>query len=422
MRAKYQKTIMTKSQHSLTILIIFFLLLCSISTVNAETSSTLSEANHQNFTREINSLIKNGGYITYKNGQEINQLNKDTLFKPASVWKITTAAAALQILGPTYRFKTNFYLHNNILYIKGYGDPFLISEEIKIIAENLKKNGLNSITKIIIDNRSFLNPGVTAGSSGSINPYDAVNTALAVNFNSINIIKSKNGTINSAEITTPNLPIMQDLGTSLSSGKHRIALYQQDTAPLLYAGQLLFSIINKQTAAPFPQISGGSVPTNLIPFYHHRSSKTLLEMLSQLFLYSNNFIANQIYLTTGAHSYGYPATWRKAQEAMNSFLTNHLKINANTFYNQEGSGLSRKNLVTPQSMVTILEHFKPYAGLLPKSDGIMVKSGTLKGVYAYAGYFGSKKKPDPFVLLLNQPKNNRDNLLQLLHKFYLSHK
>ena len=69
-------------------------------------------------------------------------------------------------------------------------------------------------------------------------------------------------------------------------------------------------------------------------------------------------------------------------------------------------------------MMKLLDSFKSYAKLLPQEDGKFLKSGTLKGVYSYAGYFMEKEKLDSFVLILNQEINNRDHLLQLLEKMY----
>src|ERR1700743_2319569 len=64
-------------------------------------------------------------------GNELIEQNADTPFVPASVTKIVTAWLALEVLGADYRFETRFYLDDKrVLYVKGGGDPFLISEEL----------------------------------------------------------------------------------------------------------------------------------------------------------------------------------------------------------------------------------------------------------------------------------------------------
>ncbi|OKY75133.1 MAG: hypothetical protein BM485_09135 [Desulfobulbaceae bacterium DB1] len=82
-------------------------------------------------TLRIDRLIDNGGYILADGQAPIAAADEEKLFVPASILKIVTALGALHILGPDFRFHTEFYLSpDNDLYIKGFGDPFLTSEEI----------------------------------------------------------------------------------------------------------------------------------------------------------------------------------------------------------------------------------------------------------------------------------------------------
>jgi len=88
------------------------------------------------------------------------------------------------------------------------------------------------------------------------------------------------------------------------------------------------------------------------------------------------------------------------------------------FQVREGSGLSRENRITPRALLRLLEAFAPYAHLLPTDGGRLLKSGTLKGVYSYAGYFTDGPALDPVVLILNQPKNTREQVLDQLERRY----
>ena len=68
-------------------------------------------------------------------GSELVAQNADEPFVPASVTKIVTAWLALEVLGGDYRFETRFYLDDKrLLYVRGGGDPFLISEELAPLA------------------------------------------------------------------------------------------------------------------------------------------------------------------------------------------------------------------------------------------------------------------------------------------------
>ena len=71
-------------------------------------------------------------------GNELVAQNADKPFVPASVAKIVTAWLAMEVLGADYRFQTRFYLDGDrVLYIRGGGDPFLISEELAQLASAL---------------------------------------------------------------------------------------------------------------------------------------------------------------------------------------------------------------------------------------------------------------------------------------------
>src|SRR5829696_1662153 len=72
------------------------------------------------------------------NGDELVAQNADQPFVPASVTKIVTAWLAMEVLGGDYRFETRFYLdHKRVLYVRGGGDPYLISEELAPLATEL---------------------------------------------------------------------------------------------------------------------------------------------------------------------------------------------------------------------------------------------------------------------------------------------
>jgi D-alanyl-D-alanine carboxypeptidase/D-alanyl-D-alanine-endopeptidase (penicillin-binding protein 4) len=68
-------------------------------------------------------------------------------------------------------------------------------------------------------------------------------------------------------------------------------------------------------------------------------------------------------------------------------------------------------------MISILERFKSHAGLLTPKDGHPVRSGTLTGVYNYAGYIKTTGGLRSFVIMLNQQNNHRDAILTLLASF-----
>jgi D-alanyl-D-alanine carboxypeptidase/D-alanyl-D-alanine-endopeptidase (penicillin-binding protein 4) len=372
---------------------------------------------------EVMRFIDNGGYAVKKDSRIIAAHNLHTMFVPASIVKIAISLVALRILGPQYRFETYFFMDaKQNLYIKGFGDPFLISEEIVIIVRELKKIGCQRINDIYLDDTAFDIPTIADGSGLSDNPYDAQNNALAVNFNTVNVKKDQTGKVRSAEEQTPILPLMAELSEKLEPGIHRINISRGRTGRNeiinRYAGELFRAFQHKEKIPGDGIIVFKKTPENLTPYYTHQSSKALEDIIAPLMLFSNNFIANQLYLTMGAKLYGYPATWEKSRMAVEDNLLKEFKLSAGEIRIVEGSGLSRKNMVTPSAMIQLLDFFKPYSGFLPQAGGKFLKSGTLKGVYSYGGYFSENNNLDSFVLMLNQEENTREQLLQELEQIY----
>src|SRR3954452_5941172 len=87
------------------------------------------------------------------NGNELVAQNADQPFVPASVTKIVTEWVAMETLGADYRFETRFYLDSKrVLYVRGGGDPFLVSEELALLATELVAAvGKQPITGIVLD-------------------------------------------------------------------------------------------------------------------------------------------------------------------------------------------------------------------------------------------------------------------------------
>jgi len=364
-------------------------------------------------------LIRNGAYAVTRDGKIIASHNLDQPLIPASICKLLTGLAGLAYLGTEHRFETGFYQDDNDnLYIKGYGDPFLVSEEVALISAELHKTGITAINHIYLDDSSFALADNVDGAGDSLNPYDVASGGLTVNFNTINLKIAPDGKITSAEPQTPLLPLMSELGKNLAPGEHRINISTNKSNIPQLTGELFGNFLESAGIKVNGQIASRKVPESGRLVYTHLSSKTLTDLLEGLLLYSNNFIANQIFLTAGAKLYGYPATWEKGRKAMAAFIDKD-KLLANAAIKlAEGSGLSRNNRLTARAMLHILDRFKPYARLLPEGNGVRIKSGTLTGVYSYAGYFRENGNPDGFVIILNQPVNNRDEILQILQKIY----
>src|SRR5580704_4099433 len=141
-------------------------------------------------------------------GNELLAQNADAPFVPASVTKIVTAWLAMEVLGGDYRFETRFYLDDKrVLYIHGGGDPFLISEELATLATELVAAvGKAPIAGIVLDSSYYPSDLRIPGIEDDNESYDALNSALAVNFNTIDAVRSGDD-VRPAEKQTPITPV-----------------------------------------------------------------------------------------------------------------------------------------------------------------------------------------------------------------------
>src|SRR5919197_4816081 len=247
-------------------------------------------------------------------GNELVAQNTDEPFVPASVTKIVTAWLAMEVLCGGYRFATRFYLDDKrVLYVCGGGDPFLISEELAPLATELVAAvGKNPIAGIVLDASYYPSNLRIPGIVDTGEAYNAVNSALAVNFNTVYAVRSGN-TVRSAEKQTPITPLaITQFRLRGPKGSGRISLSQDPTVSLQYAGELIAAFIERAGGSVKGKISTGTVPEGLEPIYVHRQSRTLSKILAGLLLGSNNYIANQVFLEIGGGLPGGAGSLEKA--------------------------------------------------------------------------------------------------------------
>ena len=319
-------------------------------------------------------------------GNELVAQNTDAPFVPASVTKIVTAWLAMQVLGGDYRFETRFYLDDKrVLHVRGGGDPFLISEELAPLATELVAAvGKKPITGIVLDASYYPSNLRIPGIEDTNEAYNARNSALAVNFNTVYAVRSGNK-VRSAEQQTPITPLaISQFRLRGPKGTGRISLSQDRTVSLQYAGELIAAFIARTGGSVKGRISTGTVPAGLQPVYVHRQSRTLSQILVELLRASNNYIANQVFLEIGAHRLGGPVSLEKSLQVANEMLAAHGLAAA--IHLEEGSGISRNNHFTARGLAKVLALFEPHAGLLRGRDGGMNKTGAIEGVRTLAGY------------------------------------
>lgn len=359
-----------------------------------------------------------GVLLANDQGEILYSRNKDTKFIPASILKIFTSLAAVDHLGMDHRFKTlySYDRRSKNLYIKGFGDPLFLSEVIQdLCREILKKTNTGTIHNIILD-QGFFHPDIRIpGTGNSLNPYDATTGALCANFNTVSF---KWDTVHknhvSAEPQTPLLPdFIEDIKAS-GQKQGRILLSSEQRND--YPGLLIKFFLEKTGVQVNGIVSQGGFDHTQSQVFTFESPFTLDQVIQKLLKYSNNFIANQLVLAMGADRDSEPATLNKGIKVLNTFARKKLRLN--DIIIAEGSGLSRKNKISPDEMLRVLLAFMPFHELLTCKGNEYYKTGTLSNIRTRAGFIqGKDKRLYPFVIMINKKHKSYDSIRRdLIHR------
>jgi len=361
----------------------------------------LNSSVHADALSKFSQLKNSGLLVVSEQGHALRADNSKRSFIPASTTKLVTAWLALDRWGENHRFVTDFYFDPATfsLFVKGSGDPFLVSEELAIIAARLRNSGLTRVDSIVLDGSRFQQGLVLPGTNRTNNPYDAVPSALAANFNTVNL-KKVNGKVRSAEKQTPLTAYAKSMARGFKKNKLRVNTGRDPRNAERYFGELLSAFLKQQGIVVANKIVSGSAPRQK-PFYQHYNSRTLGDVIRPMMKYSTNFIANQLVLMMSSQHYGRPANAADVKRYMEDVLKTVFKWQNFSF--REGAGLSRQNRISPQQLVHLLHNFRQWRHLLPEVEsGVFAKSGTLRKVSTLAGYIVRNGEWQPFALMMNQ--------------------
>ena len=412
----------------------------------------------QNFGIKIHSLERN---------KTLYSVNSNRLFAPASNVKLLTTAMALKRLRPEYRFKTGLYATTPVggetlrgdIFIKGFGDPNLVSEQMWLLVKELKNIPLRKVHGDIIADASFFdnNLRVKTWKKGGVEAYNAPLGALSFNFNTVTVH------INPGEkpgdrpvvVVDPNIEFIRVdnrartvskskrsrlIVNRIDRGSHneitisgvvsvnhaRETYYLNITRPAYYAASVFKEYLRQEGVEVTGKVRVGFVPEGAYEILSH-SSMPLSLILRGLNKFSNNFVAEQILKTIGADIYGSPGTTLNGLRAMDEYMQS-LKYKPEGFSILDGSGLSRQNRLSPDQIVSVFQDMYADLGVYPEfisALGVMgrdgnvlkrmnghnsaerarVKTGTLNSVSALSGYFQSADgERFAFSILMNDLK------------------
>jgi D-alanyl-D-alanine carboxypeptidase/D-alanyl-D-alanine-endopeptidase (penicillin-binding protein 4) len=396
-------------------------------------------------------------------------INADLAMNPASTMKLVTTFAGLELLGPTYQWRTEFLgdgvlkdgVLNGNLYLKGGGDPKLNMEKLWLLMRDLRANGVHQITGDLVLDRSYFiqAPGPAFNDDGSdkYKPYLVGPDSLLVNLKTVRFIaRAEAGKVHVgveppiASIRIDNRvkllkaakcpgwpdvrynPVSEYDGiTVIVSGSLVDGCSAQNYVALLdhpaYAAGAVRAIWTELGGKILGKDRTGDAPKSARVLVR-AFSPDMVEIIRDINKYSNNTMAQQLFLSIGAHFRTSADTddAAAARRVIRQWLQRK-GIAASSLVMENGSGLSRLERISARDMAAMLQSAwnSPYAAEFASSmplvgmDGTMrkrlkntalkgqahIKTGTLNNVRAISGFSRDRSgKTWAVVAFLNHPR------------------
>lgn len=410
--------------------------------------SVRSALNKRNVPHETLSV----SVLDLETGETLLEWQGQQQRNPASTIKLLTTLVALDVLGPTYTWRTEVFANGDIhngeldgdLVIKGYGDPFLVKERVWQMLRDVRHAGIRKISGDLLLDDSWFDVGEHDPGAFDRRPLRAYNVApnaLLMNFKVVRYWfepASETGSVSvRLDPSLENLQVNNRL--ALASGSCRgyqrgiamtsnhavdevtlsgrfpsaCARYAMDRTVLSH-GDFAFGLFN----ALWKEVGGSFdgrwrrilVPDGVEPILSF-DSLPLREVIARVNKHSNNVMARQLLHTLGAEVIGPPGTEQSGRSVISEWLRKN-GLNEAGFSIDNGAGLSRNTRATAEDMAAMLLFAweQPYmpeflaSMSLSGLDGTLrrrfrntdlvgkahLKTGSMDHVTAIAGYLQSR--------------------------------
>ena len=385
-----------------------------------------------------------------------------TPINPASLMKLATTTAALDLLGPAFVWRTPVYVEGTVrdgvlqgnVYLRGSGDPRLVVERLWLLMRRIQGLGIQKIQgDIVLDRSAFDVPARDAASFDGepLRPYNAAPDALLLNFKSllIQFVPDRAANVARIQVEPPLAGVQFPASVALSAGECNDyrgnlkpdwsdptrmrftgsfpAACGEKMWPIAYSAPQQFAA--RAVAGMWQQLGGqlsgqvrdGAVPANLQPVFN-TDSATLAEVIRDINKFSNNVMAQQLFLTLSQQQRGV-GSLDASRDVLQRWWRERVGGDVPVFDN--GSGLSREERISAQALARLLQiawaspsmaelmSSLPITGLdgtlkRSKAQGVAhLKTGSLRDVAGVAGFVdGPNGKRWVLVAVLNHPNAN----------------
>jgi D-alanyl-D-alanine carboxypeptidase/D-alanyl-D-alanine-endopeptidase (penicillin-binding protein 4) len=327
------------------------------------------------------------------------EVNAAQPVNPASLMKLVTTYAALDLLGPAFTWKTAAYTNGMVqgangevldgdLVLKGGGDPKFTIENLWLFVRALRSRGLREIRGDLVLDRSYFEASDHDPSqfdAEPLRPYNVGPDALLVNFKSFRFsfvpdVERRTVAV-IAEPRPASLALANDVkGVDGPCGdwKERLrAEFQSNgvTARAAFAGvyplacgerHWHISLLSHSgyVAGAFRQLweeaggilrggaREGSVAPNARLLFSAESSQ-LSEIVRDINKYSNNVMARQLYLTLSAEMLRQPGAAARSAKVIETWLGQR-GLDFPELVIENGSGLSRAERISARHLGELL--------------------------------------------------------------------
>ncbi len=430
------------------------------------TTVTPAQAADAKLTSKINSVLqdsrtqraKTGVVVLDSSGAQLYSRYGSRSVMPASNTKIITAAAAMHTLGPGYRFKTEVISRHKIvkgtlqgpLYLKGYGDPTSRQSDYAWLAKQVRAAGITRVKDRLYVDATFFdsqryNPGWSTAyaddyyaaeiSALTVAPNaDLDSGTIGVNYRpgsvgkkakitttpaaAASYVKIDNTTVTSARGTSSSFSARRTYGSKtirvsgrVPSGRAPGQSLITVPRPDLYAGAVFRAELAKAGVTVGEGTAAGVTPAASRRRVALDISMPLSSLLVPFVKLSNNMHAEALTKAMGTKK-GRPGNWKDGLGYTTAYLRS-LGVPMAGVTLTDGSGLTRRNTVTPLALATLLHKVRrepwfdqfrnslPVAGRRERMVGgtlrnrmngtaaagnAWAKTGTLSGVTALSGY------------------------------------
>jgi D-alanyl-D-alanine carboxypeptidase/D-alanyl-D-alanine-endopeptidase (penicillin-binding protein 4) len=346
--------------------------------------------------------------VSLDRGDTLYAREIDRLYTPASNLKLFTAASALHVLGPDFRFETTLaaarpWARDTLpgdLYLIGRGDPDLVTADLAALADSVVADGVRVVLgRVVPVADHFAGPEWGPGWMWDDGPYWywPYTSALTLNDNSVTVRVTPGPEVGAPVMATldpptdyvrltveartaqagsePTLQVERhwspkanaiDVRGNLPLDAKPVTEVRTVEDPAAYAARVLTELLTERGVAVLASPPGAASPAPVDPIVigRHRSDSLAVSVRNFLKV-SDNLTGEQLVKAIGAKAAGPPGDYAKGLAAERRFLAREVGIDTTSMVLADGSGVSRYNLVTARQVVDLLAYMAGRQDLAP---------------------------------------------------------